>query len=223
MAENIEKLTKKIWSGVSISGAIGIVFGLITVLWPSQTTTFFIYLFSILVLIASVVALGQAFSSINTNRLWWLTMLFAVCGISLGLYIMVNPNSAKGFMAVLLAIYIFSQSLLDLVAASYSDDQRMKTPVIIIGILGVIFGFLVLLYPTLAADTMVWVVGLYILAHSISIEIFSYRAYRAIKGVKKAIKASLLNEDEVDDEETDKAKSAKKAKVKKSTKKDDSN
>ena len=99
----------------------------------------------------------------------------------------------------------------------------MKTPVIIIGILGVIFGFLVLLYPTLAADTMVWVVGLYILAHSISIEIFSYRAYRAMRGVKKLVKTELLNNDESDDEneEANKVKSAKKAKVKKSSKKDD--
>ena len=105
-------------------------------------------------------------------------MLFAICGISIGVFILVNPGVAQAFLAVLMAVYIFSQSVLDLAIASYSDDKQTKTPVVIMGILGIIFGFMVLLYPKLATEALVWVIGLYVVAHGVIIEYYAIKVRR---------------------------------------------
>lgn len=184
---DIQKTIRKLWSTVAVGGVAGIIFGLIAMLWPHLTLSFFIYLFSIFILVVSVIVLGQSFTNIQANRLWWLSMIFAICGISIGLFILLNPSVAQAVLAILLAVYIFSQSLLDLVVASYSDDRNTKAPVIIIGILGVIFGFIVLLYPRLATEAMVWVVGLYVLVHSIVIEYYAFRVRSQAKQLHEAI------------------------------------
>lgn len=205
MMTDIQKIIKKLWTTVAIGGAASIIFGLIAMLWPHLTLSFFIYLFSAFVLIISVIVLGQSFTNIRVDRLWWLSMLFAVCGISIGIFILVNPEVAQAFLAVLLAVYIFSQSILDLVVASYSDDRSTKTPVIVVGILGIIFGFMVLLYPRLATEAMVWVIGLYILVHGVIIEYYAIRVRRQAKQLRDAVATPSTGK-------TKKAKSTKKGK-----------
>lgn len=202
---DIQKIIKKLWTTVAIGGGASIIFGLIAMLWPHLTLSFFIYLFSAFVLIISVIVLGQSFTNIRVDRLWWLSMLFAVCGISIGIFILVNPEVAQAFLAVLLAVYIFSQSILDLVVASYSDDRSTKTPVIVVGILGIIFGFMVLLYPRLATEAMVWVIGLYILVHGVIIEYYAIRVRQQAKQLRDAVVTPPTGK-------TKKAKSTKKSK-----------
>ena len=195
MISNIQSIAQKLWGTVVTGGIVSIIFGLVAMLWPHITLSFFIYLFSIFVLLVSVVVLGQAFTNIRVDRLWWLSMLFAVCGISIGLFILVNPQVAQAFLAVLLAVYIFSQSLMDLVMASYSDnaDKNTRWPIIAVGILGIIFGFVVLLYPQLATETMVWVIGLYILAHGLIVEYYAFRLRRQVKQLAQAIADDSAN------------------------------
>ena len=142
-------------------------------------------------------------------------MLFAICGISIGVFILVNPGVAQAFLAVLMAVYIFSQSVLDLAIASYSDDKQTKTPVVIMGILGIIFGFMVLLYPKLATEALVWVIGLYVVAHGVIIECYAIKVRRQAKALGDAIEQIA----DTDDDNTSGKKTTKKTKTRKSSKK----
>lgn len=215
MIANIRQIAKQLWTTAVIGGAISIIFGLIAMLWPHFTLSFFIYLFSIFVLLLSVIVLGQAFVNIRIDRLWWLSMLFAICGISIGVFILVNPDVAQAFLAVLMAVYIFSQSVLDLAIASYSDDKQTKTPVVIMGILGIIFGFMVLLYPKLATEALVWVIGLYVVAHGVIIEYYAIKVRRQAKTLSDAIEQIA----DTNDGDASSKKTAKKTKTRKSSKK----
>lgn len=213
MISKLHKLTKELWWAVVAGGAVSIIFGLVIMLWPQTTLNIFIYLFSIFVLAVSVIVLGQAFVNIKVDRLWWMSMLFAICGICIGLYIIINPNVAMGFIAVLLSVYIFCQSLMDLMVASYSDDHQAKTPVVIAGIIGIIFGFVVLFQPQLATTALVWVIGLYIFAHGVVAE---YYAVKVRSCVKKISKAMEIPEVEVVDEPVKKSKATRAKTTKKS-------
>lgn len=219
MLSKIKQVTKELWWAAVVSGIISIIFGIVAIAWPDRTLNAFIYLFSIFVIAIAVVVLAQAFTNIRVDRLWWLSMLFAICGISIGVFIMVNPDAAKAFLAVILAVYIFTQSILDLIVASYADDSKSKTPMIAIGIIGLVFGFIVLFRPVLATNAMVWVIGIYILAHGIFTEYYAFKVRSSATRIAKSV-SEALNLD--DDESIDKAshKPVKEAKiVKKSHKK----
>lgn len=188
MSSSIAKFAKGIWWGITASGLVSIVFGVAAMVAPRTVLSIFIYAFSVFILVTSAIVLGQSINSIRSDRLWWLSMLFAICGISIGLYILINPTVAQAFIAVLLAVYIFSQSLLDLIAASYSDDSKARTPVIAVGIIGVIMGFVVLFQPKLATEAMVWTIGLYILVHGLVTEYYAIKVRSEVGKVAKSFK-----------------------------------
>lgn len=219
MLPKIKQVTKELWWAAVVSGIISIIFGIVAIAWPDRTLNAFIYLFSIFVITVAVVVLAQAFTNINVDRLWWLSMLFAICGISIGVFIMVNPDAAKAFLAVILAIYIFTQSILDLIVASYSDDSQSKTPLVAIGIIGLVFGFIVLFRPVLATNAMVWVIGLYVLAHGIFTEYYAFKVHSSVTRIAKGVSEALNIDDDSTTNKTSR-KPAKEAKVvKKSHKK----
>lgn len=175
MLTNVRKITKELWTAVVIGGLISIIFGLITMIWPRETLNIFIYLFSVFVLIVSVIILGQALSNMKIDRLWWMSMLFSLCGICMALYVIINPDIARQLIAILLAVYIFCQSFMDLIIASYADKSDTKTPMIVTGIAGIIVGFIMIFLPNSTINAITWLIGLCILAHGLVTEYYALK------------------------------------------------
>ena len=83
------------------------------------------------------------------------------------------------------------------------------------GILGIIFAFMVLLYPKLATEALVWVIGLYVVAHGVIIEYYAIKVRRQAKALGDAIEQIA----DTDDDNTSGKKTTKKTKTRKSSKK----
>ena len=186
MLAKLRKIAKSLWLLVATSGLVSIVVGLVAMIRPQLVLSVFIYLFGVLVLLISAIILGK--SLLKKDNLWWTSMIFAVCGISIGTMVLANPIVAQAFIAAILAIYIFIQSLLGLIATSYSEDNESKPLVTTIGIIGVILGFLVLFQPRLATTGMMWIVGIYIFAYGLVAEYYAIRTYRKTKTLRQAIR-----------------------------------
>ena len=187
MLAKLRKIAKSLWLLVATGGLVSIVVGLVAMIRPQLVLSVFIYLFGVLVLLISAIILGKSLLSVKKDNLWWTSMIFAVCGISIGTMVLANPIVAQAFIAAILAIYIFIQSLLGLIA-SYSEDNESKPLVTTIGIIGVILGFLVLFQPRLATTGMMWIVGIYIFAYGLVAEYYAIRTYRKTKTLRQAIR-----------------------------------
>lgn len=188
MKSSLKKFTKSIWWAIATGGAVSIIFGLIALIWPNFILSFFIYVFSFLVLAISAIILGRSLTNIGIDRLWWLSMLFSICGISFGLFIMVDQEATKLLLSVTLAIYIFSESLLDLVAASYTNDQRSRLPILVAGITGILVGFLVLIAPHETIESLIRIIGIYIIVHGAITEYYAIRVRNEFKEISRSIK-----------------------------------
>ncbi len=188
MLAKLRKIAKSLWLLVATSGLVSIVVGLVAMIRPQLVLSVFIYLFGVLVLLISAIILGKSLLSVKKDNLWWTSMIFAVCGISIGTMVLANPIVAQAFIAAILAIYIFIQSLLGLIATSYSEDNESKPLVTTIGIIGVILGFLVLFQPRLATTGMMWIVGIYIFAYGLVAEYYAIRTYHKTKTLRQAIR-----------------------------------
>lgn len=175
IVQKAKNIARSLWWSVVISGAIGIVFGLASLLWPVVILNFFVYAFAAFALVISTIALAQSITNLKLDPLWWLSSLLSLCGICLGIYIFFNPDNMHSFLGILLAVFIFVQALLDLIMASYAEASNDKTITVFLGIVGLIAGFIVLLNPGLAAAATVWIIGAYILVHGIMIEIYAFR------------------------------------------------
>lgn len=189
MASNrLKNLTKEIWWLVLLTGIAGILFGLITIIWPGLTLEIFLYVVAFFVILVGAISVVRAFANIKVDPLWWLTLLFGVLGIAIGIYLLCNPAVAFTIFVILLAVYVFAQSLLDLVIASYAGKNDSKWLWILTGVLGIIFGIVVLFFPESASVAFILVLGIYALIHGAIAIAFAISSHGTVKKLTKKTK-----------------------------------
>ena len=178
--KRLKQITKRIWWATILSGITSIIFGLIAVCWPGLTLGAIIVIFGIFIIAIGVFWLSAALTQIKSHPLWWLMAVFGALVFGVGIYLLMNPETAARLIAVLLMIYIFAQSLLDLVTASYSQ-QSSKWLLIATGILGIILGFVVMFNPILATVALIWVLGLYALIRGAIATVYALMIRKKLK------------------------------------------
>ena len=189
MANNkkIKKVAKSVWWLFVLSGILSILFGLFAIFWPGLTVSILVLIFGIFITVAGISWLVMSFASMKTDKTWWLSMLFSVLCIVAGIYLFANPATTITIFVILVAVAVFARALVDLINASYSDDASSKWLWIMLGVLGIIFGVVILVYPAGATMAFVWVVGLYAVIRGIADVIY---AFQIKSDVKKLVKAS---------------------------------
>lgn len=177
-------ITKEAWSLVLITGIVSTLFGLVALFWPKLTLATLVYMYAIFVVVIGGFSLFQALASIKKDPLWWLMTLFAVFNIVIGVFLLRNPLIAATIFVVLLAIFIFVQSIIDLVVASYAGKGDNRWVWVLTGVFGIIMGFVMLFYPLAASVAFVWVLGVYTLVHGIVAIAFAVQTKDAVKKLK---------------------------------------
>lgn len=188
LSKMIKKRTRQVWWLTILTGILSVAFGLTALLWPGITLTALITIFLIFVLILGVVALVESLFSIGSDPLWWLGLLFSIVSIGIGVFLISNPGVTIEVFIIFLAVFVFAQSLMDLVIASYAGENDGKWMWIVSGILGVIFGFVIVLYPEGASLAFVWVLGLYALLQGVISIVYAIRFRHDVKKLKSGAK-----------------------------------
>ena len=184
MFDKTKKLTKQIWWVILLTGVAGILFGALTLFLPGITLVTLIYMLAIFVVISGAIGLFEAISNIKKDRLWWLTLVFALVGISVGVYLARNPMTTASIFVILVSLLILVRSIFDLVVASYMDKKDGRWLWIIPGILGIIAAGAIVLYPVAASLAFIWVLGLYALIHGVMTVGFAMQIRKDVKKLK---------------------------------------
>ncbi len=192
LVRNIKEASKSLWWLVVLAGIASILFGLIAIFWTGLTLATLILLFGIFVIVIGVVMLVDALSDIKVDPLWWLTMLLALFGIAIGIYLVMNPSAAVTLFVALLVLYVFVQSIFSLVVASYAEKGDGRWLWVVTGLVGIILGIFMIIYPITASLATVWVLGLYALVQGIMIIAFAFRVRSRIKNL--ATKSKKTNQ-----------------------------
>ena len=174
-------ITKEIWWLVLVTGIVTTLFGFVALFWPKLTLATLVYLYAIFVVLIGAFSLFQALSSIKKEPLWWLMTLFALFNIGIGVFLLRNPLITAAIFVALLAVFIFVQSIIDLVVASYSGKGDGRWLWVLTGIFGIAMGFVVLFYPLAATVAFVWALGLYALVHGIVAIAFAIQTRKLVK------------------------------------------
>ncbi len=184
MAKNeLSPLAKQLWGLAIAQGVLAILFGILALFWPGLTVALLIVLFSVFVLVWGVVGVIVGLSTISSNKFWWVELLFSVLAIGLAVYMLRNPVDAAAFFVLLIGITFLVRGVVDVLEGLFdtarSGDSRVFS--VLAGVIGVIAGIVVLLYPVSAGVAVVWVIGLYaVLYGALSIG-FAMRAQKALE------------------------------------------
>lgn len=147
---------------LTLRGAAGILFGLLALLWPGLTLLLLVGMFAAYALIGGIAAVSAAIRHRSIRTDWWIPLLLGLCTIAAGLIALVAPGvTALVLIAVMGANAIVTGVLDVITGVRLKRRGRTEWLLFVIGIVSVLFGIFVLLFPGAGALALVWIISTY--------------------------------------------------------------
>ena len=163
-----------------LRGAIAIVFGVLALAWPDLTLLLLVGLFAAYALLSGVVAIVAAFRSRDTDSKWWLPLLLGIVSVAAGIGAIFYPGLTALALVLVMGANAIVTGALDLaMAVRLRRVLRGHWMLVLSGIVSIVFGVLVFLYPGAGALALVWLISLYAILTGILLLALGLRTRRA--------------------------------------------
>ena len=165
MASKEERqLSKQLWGLLVAEGVVAILAGLALLLWPGASLVILIVLFGVFVLIWGIVELVKSLLSMGKVGTWWLSLIFSLLVIGLGVFLLRNVDITIAVFILLIGFTFVARGLMDILIGFFGKEKEVRENrmlFFIMGIIGVVAGIVVFSQPVASGLVFIWVVGLY--------------------------------------------------------------
>jgi len=160
----MDELLGRAWWMLILRGAVALLFGTLALFWPGLTLLLLITLFSVYAIVGGIVAIVAAIRYRVTHRGWWVPLLLGICSIAAGAIAVLVPGITTLVLVAVIGANAMITGVFDLIAATRLH-RRMRNAwmLVLTGVLSVLFGIFVLLFPGAGALALVWLIGVYAL------------------------------------------------------------
>ena len=148
-----------------VAGIAAILFGALALVYPGLTVGLFVIFFGVFVIVDGVIALIDMFRRIGSHRTWWPQLIIGLIGIAAGLYVLANPVAAAAILVWVIAFWALFVGMME-IFASFATGQLV---LLVVGLLTVIFGFIVLANPVHSVVALVMVIGIFYIVRGITL------------------------------------------------------
>ena len=159
-------ILSRYWWVLVARGLLAILFGVLALVLPGATGGALVYAFGVFAAVDGVFAFFAGFSSIGETSSWWVLVLHGLLGIGIGVLTLFHPGITAMALVVYVALWAILVGVLQLVAAV--QLRRVISGefwLALGGLLGILFGILILLRPVVGALAVIWIVGVFALAY----------------------------------------------------------
>jgi len=150
------------WWVVLLRGAVAILFGALALVWSGLTLEILVLFFGAYVLVDGVFAIIAALTHRAGHDRWWVLLLEGLVGIAAGLLTFLFPMVATLALLYLIALWAILTGVLEIVAAiGLRREIQGEWLLAISGIVSLILGVLLLIFPAAGEVTVIWLIGVY--------------------------------------------------------------
>jgi uncharacterized membrane protein HdeD (DUF308 family) len=182
------KLVSRDWWVYAVRGVAAILFGTAALVWPGPTLAVLVIMFGAFAFvdgIAMLVALARG--DVLARRHAWATGLSGVLGIVIAVATLFWPGITALTLLYLVAFWAISTGILEVAAAiEFRREIKGEIWMILSGVLSIVFGSLLVLFPGTGLLSLVWLVGFYAIVFGCSSLGLAYRLHGIHHDVKKA-------------------------------------
>ena len=147
------------WWLVLLRGIAAILFGLLTIMWPGLSLLTFVLLFGVFALFDGGLALGAAIMGGSAEPRWWLALV-GLLGIAAGALALLWPGITGLVLLIFIAAWAITAGVFEVMGAiKLRKEIEGEWWLITTGILSVLFGFLILLFPGAGALSIAFIIG----------------------------------------------------------------
>lgn len=159
----MNEMLKKAWRLTALRGVIAIIFGVMALSRPDLTLLAFTVLFAGFALISGIVMVVGSFQErASHDPDWWIALMLGLVAIGAGVIAMVHPALTALVLVLMIGAYAMVSGVLDIAAAiRLRKLVRHEWLLALSGLVALVFGVLVFMYPVQGGLAMAMYVGIY--------------------------------------------------------------
>ncbi|MFD1935780.1 MULTISPECIES: HdeD family acid-resistance protein [Nonomuraea] len=162
------------WWLILIRGICAVIFGILAIIWPAITVFVLVIFFGAYALVNGIFTLVSAFRHNVESRAW--LIISGILGILAGIVTFVWPGITTLALLYVIAFWAIFTGVAEIIAGirlrKAIDNEWM---LIIGGLLSVIFGVLLLIWPASGALALTWLIGTFAIVYGIAIIMLSIK------------------------------------------------
>ncbi|HEY3600207.1 MAG TPA: DUF308 domain-containing protein [Paraburkholderia sp.] len=160
----MDELLGRAWWMLILRGTVALLFGTLALFWPGLTLLLLVTLFSAYAIVGGIVAVVAAIRYRAMHGGWWVPLLLGICSIGAGVMAALVPGITTLVLVAVIGANAMITGVFDLIAAMRLHRRLRNAWMLgLTGVLSVLFGILVLLFPGAGALALVWLIGAYAL------------------------------------------------------------
>jgi uncharacterized membrane protein HdeD (DUF308 family) len=169
-------LLARYWWALALRGLFAVLFGLLTFFIPGITLLALVLLFGVYALLDGIFDIVSAFRSSSHH---WAFVVEGVVGIIVGILTLIWPGITGMVLLYLIAFWAIFTGVLEIVAgirlrAAIANELLL----ILMGILSLLFGLLIIIFPGAGALAIAFWIGAYALIFGTMLIAFAFRLRR---------------------------------------------
>src|SRR5512139_1191041 len=171
----LEKISRNWWL-YAVRGVVAVIFGVVAFTRPEQALQTLVLVFGAYALVDGIFAVIAGIAARGYFDRWWAVLLEGMVGIVIGLLTFFWPNVTALVLVYFIAAWALITGIFEIVAAI--QLRRVITGewmYILGGLLSILFGVLLFVFPGAGALSLVWLIGIYAIVFGISEIIFAFR------------------------------------------------
>lgn len=149
------------WWVLVLRGVLAVVFGLLALVWPAITFQVLVILFGVYALFDGIFSLFSALRQ-RRRRGWGFLLLKAIAGVGVAILAFIWPRITGFALLYLIAGWALVTGILQIIVAfAFREALHGEWILGLGGVLSVILGILLILFPGSGTVAVAWLIGLY--------------------------------------------------------------
>lgn len=174
MRPTLDALARNWWL-ILLRGVFAIIFGLLTFAWPGLTLVTLVLLYGAFSLFDGLFSIVAALKGGTPMPRWWLALV-GLLGIGVGLITLFWPQITGIVLLMFIAGWAIASGVLQIIGAVYLRKEiEGEWLLIASGLLSVLFGVFLVLFPGAGALSLALVIGAFAVAYGVLLIGFALR------------------------------------------------
>jgi uncharacterized membrane protein HdeD (DUF308 family) len=159
-----------------------LLFGVLVALWPGLTLMWLVILFAVFALAGGTISIIEALKD-SSGRGRWLLLLMGGVGLAVGILALLGPAlTAVMFVLIIGATAVANGVIEIMMGVRLPKTQPSRGLLIASGVVSVLFGGAMIVFPGAGALALVWLISLYAVVNGILQLVLAWRTYHSMEG-----------------------------------------